>query len=120
LKALGSRFALDDFGSGLSSFAYLKTLPVDFLKIDGMFIRDIHEDPIHLAMVQSINEVGHLMGMETVAEFVESDAIIQVLREVGVDYAQGYGICPPRPLEIFERAEEQDSGAHQALSITAA
>jgi len=77
LKALGSRFALDDFGSGLSSFAYLKTLPVDFLKIDGMFIRDIHEDPIHLAMVQSINEVGHLMGMETVAEFVECDAIVR-------------------------------------------
>jgi diguanylate cyclase (GGDEF)-like protein len=120
LKALGSRFALDDFGSGLSSFAYLKTLPVDFLKIDGMFIRDIHEDPIHLAMVQSINEVGHLMGMETVAEFVECDAIIKVLRELGVDYAQGYGICPPRPLEIFERAEEQRSGAHHALSITAA
>ena len=120
LKALGSRFALDDFGSGLSSFAYLKTLPVDFLKIDGMFIRDIHEDPIHLAMVQSINEVGHLMGMETVAEFVECDAIIKVLREVGVDYAQGYGICPPRPLEIFERVEEQNFGAYRALTIDAA
>lgn len=120
LKALGSRFALDDFGSGLSSFAYLKTLPVDFLKIDGMFIRDINEDPIHLAMVQSINEVGHLMGMETVAEFVENDAIVRVLQEVGVDYAQGYGICPPRPLEIFERAENQDTGAHSALTIGAA
>lgn len=120
LKALGSRFALDDFGSGLSSFAYLKTLPVDYLKIDGMFIRDIHEDPIHLAMVQSINEVGHLMGMETVAEFVESDAIVQVLREVGVDYAQGYGICPPQPLELFERVEVQESGAHRALTIGAA
>jgi diguanylate cyclase (GGDEF)-like protein len=120
LKALGSRFALDDFGSGLSSFAYLKTLPVDFLKIDGMFIRDIHEDPIHLAMVQSINEVGHLMGMETVAEFVENDAIVDVLRELGIDYAQGYGICPPRPLEIFERVEQQDSSAHRALNISAA
>jgi EAL domain-containing protein (putative c-di-GMP-specific phosphodiesterase class I) len=120
LKALGSRFALDDFGSGLSSFAYLKTLPVDFLKIDGMFIRDIDEDPIHLAMVQSINEVGHLMGMETVAEFVENDEIVRVLREVGVDYAQGYGICPPRPLEIFERVEEQETGAHTAFSMGAA
>ncbi|MEE8286628.1 MAG: EAL domain-containing protein [Gammaproteobacteria bacterium] len=120
LKALGSRFALDDFGSGLSSFAYLKTLPVDYLKIDGMFIRDIHEDPIHLAMVRSINEVGHLMGMETVAEFVENDAIVQVLREVGVDYAQGYGICPPQPLEIFERAERQETGAHSALSMVVA
>jgi diguanylate cyclase (GGDEF)-like protein len=120
LKALGSRFALDDFGSGLSSFAYLKTLPVDYLKIDGMFIRDIHEDPIHLAMVQSINEVGHLMGMETVAEFVENDDIVRVLREVGVDYAQGYGICPPRPLEIFERVEQKETGAHTALGMGAA
>jgi len=120
LKALGSRFALDDFGSGLSSFAYLKTLPVDFLKIDGMFIRDIHEDPIHLAMVQSINEVGHLMGMQTVAEFVENDAIVDVLRQVGVDYAQGYGICPPQPLEIFERAEYRECGAQSALTIGAA
>jgi len=120
LKALGSRFALDDFGSGLSSFAYLKTLPVDYLKIDGMFIRDIHEDPIHLAMVQSINEVGHLMGMETVAEFVENDEIVKVLREVGVDYAQGYGICPPRPLEIFERAEQNESGARDALNASVA
>lgn len=120
LKALGSRFALDDFGSGLSSFAYLKTLPVDYLKIDGMFIRDINEDPIHLAMVQSINEVGHLMGMETVAEFVENDEIVKVLREVGVDYAQGYGICPPRPLEIFERAEQQETGAHGALNASVA
>ncbi len=117
LKALGSRFALDDFGSGLSSFAYLKTLPVDYLKIDGMFIRDINEDPIHRAMVQSINEVGHLMGMETVAEFVENDAIIAVLREMGIDYAQGYGICPPRPLEIFERVEQQESSAYRALTI---
>ena len=120
LKALGSRFALDDFGSGLSSFAYLKTLPVDFLKIDGMFIRDIHEDPIHLAMVQSINEVGHLMGMQTVAEFVENDAIVDVLRTVGVDYAQGYGICPPQPLEIFERVEFQESGMQSALIMGAA
>jgi diguanylate cyclase (GGDEF)-like protein len=116
LKALGSQFALDDFGSGLSSFAYLKMLPVDYLKIDGMFIRNIHEDPIHLAMVQSINEVGHLMGMQTVAEFVENDAIVEVLREIGVDYAQGYGICPPRPLEIFERVEQQNVDSQNALT----
>ena len=120
LKALGSRFALDDFGSGLSSFAYLKTLPVDYLKIDGMFIRDIHEDPIHLAMVRSINEVGHLMGMKTVAEFVENDAIVDVLRTLGVDYAQGYGICPPQPLEIFERAEFEEFGMQSALTMGAA
>lgn len=115
LKALGSQFALDDFGSGLSSFAYLRKLPVDYLKIDGMFIRDINKDPIHRAMVQSINEIGHLMGMETVAEFVENDEIIRVLRDVGVDFAQGYGICPPRPLEIFERVEEKNVDPQSAL-----
>jgi len=95
LKALGCRFSLDDFGSGVSSFAYLKNLPVDFLKIDGSFVRDMVADPIDRAMVQSINSVGHVMGIGTIAEFVESDAILAVLREIGVDYAQGYGIAKP-------------------------
>jgi len=99
LKELGCRFALDDFGSGLSSFAYLKNLPVDYLKIDGMFVKDIIDDPIDHAMVKSINEVGHVMGMKTIAEFVENDEIKGMLREIGVNYAQGYGIDIPMPLD---------------------
>jgi len=98
LKDIGCRFALDDFGSGLSSFAYLKKLPVDFLKIDGIFVEDIANDPVSLAMVRSINEVGHVMGMETIAEFVENDEILARLQTIGVNYAQGYGIGRPRPL----------------------
>lgn len=98
LKGIGCRFALDDFGSGFSSFAYLKKLPVDFLKIDGMFVEGVVDDPVSLAMVNSINEVGHVMGMETIAEFVENDHILDTLRTVGVNYAQGYGIGKPRPL----------------------
>jgi len=102
LKEVGCRFSLDDFGSGLSSFAYLKNLPVDFLKIDGMFVRDICDDPIDLAMVRSINEIGHVMGLRTIAEFVESPAVLDKLREIGVDYAQGFTLGMPRPLEEFD------------------
>ncbi|WP_232848964.1 EAL domain-containing protein [Amphritea pacifica] len=101
LKSLGCRFALDDFGSGLSSFAYLKNLPVDLLKIDGMFVRDIISDPVDEAMVRSINEVGHIMGMETIAEFVETDEIMERLRQLGVDYAQGYAISRPVPIDTI-------------------
>jgi diguanylate cyclase (GGDEF)-like protein/PAS domain S-box-containing protein len=101
LKNLGCRFALDDFGSGLSSFAYLKNLPVDLLKIDGMFVRNILIDPIDEAMVRSINEVGHIMGMETIAEFVETDAMMARLKTMGVDYAQGYAISRPVPIDTI-------------------
>ncbi len=101
LKKQGCYFALDDFGTGLSSFGYLKSLPVDFLKIDGMFIRDIAKNPIDRAMVRSVNEIGHVMGKKTIAEFVENDEILRVLRKIGVDYAQGYGIGRPRPIEDF-------------------
>ena len=99
LKALGCSFALDDFGSGLCSFAYLRKLPVDFLKIDGLFVKDIVDNPINYAMVRSINEVGQLMGMKTIAEFVENDEIKHGLSTIGVDYVQGYGIHEPLPLE---------------------
>ena len=98
LKAKGCSFALDDFGSGLSSFAYLKSLPVDFLKIDGHFVKDIAEDPINRAFVESINQIGHVMGLTTIAEFVENDATLKVLGDIGVDYAQGYGVHIPAPL----------------------
>lgn len=101
LRKLGCKFALDDFGSGLSSFAYLKNLPVDMLKIDGMFVRNILTDPIDEAMVRSINEVGHIMGMKTIAEFVETDEIMLRLKALGVDYAQGYAISRPMPIDTI-------------------
>ena len=89
---------LGDFGSGLSSFGYLKNLPVDYLKIDGLFIRDIADNNINFAMVKSINEIGQVMGKKTVAEFVENDAILDKLHDIGVDFAQGYGIGKPVPI----------------------
>jgi diguanylate cyclase (GGDEF)-like protein/PAS domain S-box-containing protein len=99
LKERGCLFSLDDFGSGLSSFAYLKNLPVEYLKIDGLFVKDILDDKVDLAMVKSINEVGHVMGKKTIAEFVENEQIFNLLNELGVDYAQGYGIGKPVPLD---------------------
>jgi diguanylate cyclase (GGDEF)-like protein/PAS domain S-box-containing protein len=96
LKELGCRFALDDFGTGLSSFGYLKHFPVDFLKIDGSFVKEILHDPIDREMVRSINEIGHLTGKQTIAEFAENDEIIEMLRSLGIDYAQGYGISTPQ------------------------
>ncbi len=98
MRARGCKFSLDDFGSGLSSFAYLRNLPVDVLKIDGQFVKDIAHDPVSLAMVKSIHEIGCLMGKQTVAEFVESQAIFDLLREIGVHYAQGYAVGYPVPL----------------------
>ncbi|HBE92250.1 MAG TPA: hypothetical protein DDW55_06875 [Gammaproteobacteria bacterium] len=95
LKAVGCRFALDDFGSGMSSYAYLKTLPVDFIKIDGIFVKDILTDPVDTAMVRSINEIGHIMGKKTIAEYVENEAIMQKLQELDVDFGQGFGIAKP-------------------------
>ena len=101
LKARGCEFALDDFGSGLSSFSYLKSLPVDYLKIDGAFVREIVNDPIDHAMVKSINEIGHVMQKKTIAEFVEDEATLKILEEIGVNYAQGYGFARPQPLDEF-------------------
>lgn len=98
LRKMGCRFALDDFGSGLSSFAYLKHLDVEYLKIDGVFVKDINSDPIDFAMVRSINEIGKVMGKKTVAEFVEKEAILTALQEIGVDYVQGNIIARPAPL----------------------
>ncbi len=99
MKSFGCHFALDDFGSGLSSFGYLKSLPVDYIKIDGMFVKDIIDDEIDRAMVRSINEIGHVMGKQTIAEYVENAAIKNLLETIGVDYLQGYGISKPVAVE---------------------
>jgi EAL domain-containing protein (putative c-di-GMP-specific phosphodiesterase class I) len=99
LKAIGFKFALDDFGSGLSSFQYLKNLSIDYMKIDGSFVADMVNNNIDHAMVAAINEVGHVMGIETIAEYVENDQIIKKLKEINVDYGQGYGIAQPKPIE---------------------
>lgn len=102
LKEFGCRFALDDFGTGLSSFGYLKHFPVDFLKIDGSFVKEILHDPIDREMVRSINEIGHLTRKQTIGEFAENAEIITMLRGIGVDYAQGYGVEKPKPLHERE------------------
>ena len=99
IKQLGCLIALDDFGSGLSSFGYLKKLPVDIVKIDGLFVRDIAVNEMDHLMVRSIHDLAKQMGKKTVAEFVENTQIIDLLMEIGVDYAQGYVIGKPKPLE---------------------
>ncbi len=98
LKKIGCRFALDDFGSGLSSFAYLMNLPVDYLKIDGTFVKNIIHNQISYTIVEGFNRIAHAMNLETVAEFVEDETILEKLRDIGVDYAQGYAIALPVPL----------------------
>lgn len=98
LRAKGCRFSLDDFGTGLSSYAYIQKLPVDFIKIDGMFVRNLAKSDTDRALVQSINELAHFMGIETVAEFVENNEVLGILEEIGVDHSQGYGIRKPIPI----------------------
>ena len=100
LKGMGCRFALDDFGSGLISFMHLKHLPVDFLKIDGSFVRDMVKDPVDAAMVEAINRIGHVMGIRTIAEAVEDQTTLEALRNLGVNYAQGTVIARPEPFEV--------------------
>jgi EAL domain-containing protein (putative c-di-GMP-specific phosphodiesterase class I) len=98
LKDIGCSFALDDFGVGFSSYGYLKNLPIDYVKIDGHFVRDILEDPLDLAIVESINHIGNVIGIRTIAEWVESEAILDKVRQIGVDYAQGYALSIPEPM----------------------
>jgi Amt family ammonium transporter len=98
LKTVGCRFSLDDFGRGMCSFSYLKSLPVDYLKIDGSFIREITVDPVGRAMVNAINQIAHTMGLQTIAEFVENQSILDELQLMEVDYAQGFHICEPFPI----------------------
>jgi diguanylate cyclase (GGDEF)-like protein/PAS domain S-box-containing protein len=100
LKSLGVSFALDDFGNGFSSFSYLKNLPVDYLKIDGSFVRDIADDPIDFALVQAVNSIGHAMNMKTIAEYVKDERTRKKLENIGVDYLQGYQIAKPAPITV--------------------
>lgn len=101
IRAFGCRFSLDDFGSGYSSFAYLKNFKVDYLKIDGAFIRDLAKSPADFAMVKSMHQIGHALGLQTVAEYVENQTILGLLSDIGVDYAQGYGIEVSRSLDTL-------------------
>jgi EAL domain-containing protein (putative c-di-GMP-specific phosphodiesterase class I) len=111
LKELGCRFSLDDFGSGLSSFGYLSNLPVDYIKIDGRFVCDIVRNPVSRSIVESIAQIGRVMGLQTIAEFVESDEIMQVARDCGIDFAQGYGIEHPRPfLDTLQDLKFSEAG----------
>jgi len=105
-KGLGCRFVLDDFGKGVSSYTYLKNLPVDLLKIEGEFIRRMMDDPIEAAIVDSINQVGHVVGLETIAECVETEEIFEAVRKAGIDYAQGYWLARPKPLVTETLLEE--------------
>ena len=106
LNEKGCKFSLDDFGSGLSSFGYLRDLPVDYLKIDGVFIRDIDTNRIDRVMVQSINTIGQEMGLKTIAEFVENESIFNELIDIGVDFAQGYHIARPAPIEDWQKRSD--------------
>ena len=98
LRALGVRVALDDFGAGASSFGYLKSLPVDYLKIDGQFVRDLIDDPLDAAAVRCFAEVARVMNVKTVAEFVETPEVLEQLREIGVDFVQGWLLHEPAPI----------------------
>jgi Amt family ammonium transporter len=101
MKALGCVFALDNFGGSVSTFSYLKNLPVDMIKIDGSYIRDIDSDKVNRAMVKSINDIARVMGKKTIAENVESQAILDQLTEIGVDYVQGYFLGKPMPIKLL-------------------
>jgi diguanylate cyclase (GGDEF)-like protein/PAS domain S-box-containing protein len=104
-KELGIKFALDDFGTGTSSFGYLKNLPVDYLKIDGGFVQNLEKDSVDRAMTETINRIGHIMGKITIAEFAENQSIVNILDNIGVDFAQGFGVC--RPIPLFPDGEKE-------------
>jgi Amt family ammonium transporter len=115
LREMGCQFALDDFGSGLSSFGYLKKLPVDFLKIDGMFIRDILRDQTDRIFVKSIIDIGHTLNIKTIAEFVENNEMLEIVRELGADFAQGFGIG--RPFELAPRFPQPGASDDDAIEL---
>ena len=99
MRALGALFSLDDFGAGFSSFSYLEAVPTDYLKIDGSFVRQAISDPRQRELVRALNEIGHLFGKKTIAEFVENEALLAVIKDIGVDCAQGYFTGEPFPAE---------------------
>lgn len=111
IRKLGCLIALDDFGCGLSSFSYLQSMDIDFLKIDGSFIRNIENNPVDRAIVEAINKIGHIVGFKTIAEYVETNKIANILRDIGIDYAQGYAINKPQPLEIEIITNKNNSSA---------
>jgi len=117
LRAMGCPIALDDFGSGMSSFSYLRNLPIDFLKIDGAFIRDIHTDPIDFAMVETIHRIGGIMGVRTIAEGVEDERVLAALARIGVDYAQGFHVRRPVPLEQIKLIGLAETPAREARAL---
>jgi EAL domain-containing protein (putative c-di-GMP-specific phosphodiesterase class I) len=119
LKALGCLFSLDDFGAGMSSFGYLKHLPVDFIKIDGSFVKDVAVDSVDFAMVRAINDVGHEMGKKTIGESVDGEAGLEALRRIGVDFAQGHWISPPVPF-LSPVASKMHAGNGDPDSVRAA
>ncbi len=120
LRGMGCSFALDDFGAGLSSFGYLKSLPIDYLKIDGGFVRDMVIDQVDRAMVESINEIGHIMGLKTIGEYAEDEDVVLALQRAGVDFAQGNGIGVPVPFaEILHEQSRQMHSAMLSETITA-
>jgi len=112
IKDMGCKFALDDFGSGLSSFGYLSNLPVDFIKIDGYFASEIINNPVNYSIIESVNHIGHVMGLKTIAESVESEDILNKLVECGVDYVQGYSIERPQPFETLFTGNDKNNIAH--------
>jgi diguanylate cyclase (GGDEF)-like protein len=114
LRQLGCRFSLDDFGTGMASFDYLRSLPVDFLKIDGSFIKDIVDNPISLAMVRAVNDIAHLMGMRTIAEFVENQQIAALLRDIDIDYLQGFAFGRP---QLFMPADLEKTDPHSIHTV---
>jgi len=115
LRGMGCSFALDDFGAGLSSFGYLKSLPIDYLKIDGAFVRDMVRDRVDRAMVESINEIGHIMGLKTIGEYAEDEAVLLELERARVDFAQGHAIGSPKP---FSEVLESETRLHRKAAST--
>jgi diguanylate cyclase (GGDEF)-like protein len=109
LRGVGCRFALDDFGAGMSSFGYLKNLPVDMIKIDGSFIRELENDPMSFSIVRAVTQIGHQIGLKVIAEWVGSDATCELLRLLGVNYAQGYFLHAPEPTVFSRRMAVQEA-----------